>query len=65
MDKRLARRLDKIEEKLKPEKSKTTRLTLPDGSFIEIPDSQSLFDVLALSMANVKNWAKLNESKQG
>lgn len=57
----LKRRLEKIENRLEPEKGKTTRFPLPDGSFIEIPGYWSLFDVLALAMASDK---KMDETEQ-
>ena len=48
MDKRLSRRLDKIEKKLEPEEGHWLRYPDGKGGFIEVPGSRSIFDVLAL-----------------
>ena len=51
---RLTQRLNKIEKKLEPEKSKSTRFPLPGGGFIEVPGNLSLVDILAIARASEK-----------
>ena len=48
MDKRLSRRLDKIEKKLKPEKGHWLRFPDGEGGFIEVPGCDNVMDVIAL-----------------
>ena len=47
MDKKLSRRLDKIEKKLEPEKGHWLRFPDGKGGFIEVPGCRSIVDVLA------------------
>ena len=46
----MARRLDQIERRLKPEKGEWLKFPCPDGSFIEVPGFRTLIDVVARAM---------------
>jgi hypothetical protein len=59
MDKKLSRRIDKIEEKLEPEKGCSLRFPDGKGGFIELPGRRSIIDILAIVGAS-KN--KLDET---
>jgi len=49
MDKKLSRRVDKIEQKLQPEKGYWLRFPNGKGGFIEVPGCRSIADVAALA----------------
>ena len=61
MSKRLSRRIDKIERRLKPEKGEWLKFPCPDGSFIEVPGCRTLIDVMARAM-NEKARRKREET---
>ena len=61
MDKRLSRRLDKIEKKLEPEKAHWLRFPDGKGGFIEVPGCRSIIDIIAIAGAS-KN--KLDETER-
>ena len=63
MDKRLSRRLDKIEKKLKPEKGHWLRFPDGKGGFIEVPGCRSLIDVAALAEAR-RHREKTDETER-
>ena len=44
----LKRRVEKIEQKLEPEKGPSRRIHCSDGSFIEVPDHLTLIDLIAM-----------------
>ena len=48
MDKRLSRRVDKIERRLKPEKGEWLKFPDGKGGYIEVPHCYSLIDVAAI-----------------
>ena len=49
MDKRLSKRIEKIEQKLRPEKGHWLRFPDGEGGFIEVPGCQTIADVAALA----------------
>ena len=63
MDKRLSRRLDKIEKKLEPEKGQWLRLPDGEGGYIEVPGCRTLIDVLALAGIG-KHEETMDETEQ-
>jgi len=61
MDKRLSRRIDKIERKLRPEKGEFWQFPHPDGSFIDVPGYLTLIDIVAMC-GGVGENKELNET---
>ena len=63
MDKRLLRRIDKIERALKPEKGEWLKWPCEDGTFVEVPGCRSLVDVAAIVGAG-RNDTEVDETEQ-
>ncbi len=63
MDKRLLRRVEKIERALEPEKGECFRFPDGDGGFIEVPGHLTLVDIIALGSAR-KADEELDETER-
>ena len=57
----MARRIEKIERRLEPEKGEWLKFPCPDGSFIEVPGCRTVIDVVARVM-NEKARRKREET---
>lgn len=63
MNKRLSRRIEKIEKKLEPKKGQWLKFPDGKGGFIEVPGCRSLIDVAALDGAR-RHKEKMNEDER-
>jgi len=63
MDKRLSRRLDKIEKKLEPEKGPWLKLPDGKGGFIEVPGCCTWIDMVAKYVVK-KSGKRLDETER-
>ena len=56
MNKRLLRRVEKIERALEPaDKGACWRFPCPDGSFIEVPGNLTVVDIIAMAAARERD----------